>query len=70
MTLVVEEKPFVCLFSVSASFKVVVTSDDFYANEWQVIVGGCLHSELSRRVDFIQSCNQGSGVGIIVHKCF
>ena len=54
MTLVVEEKPFQFVFFVNASFKVMVSFDDFHANESQAIVGGFLHCELNGGVGFIK----------------
>ena len=46
MALVVEEKPFVCLLSVDTLLEVVISFNDFYANEWQATVGSCLYCQL------------------------
>ena len=44
-----------CLsFLVNASFKAVVSFDDFHAKERQAIVGGCLRRELNVGVNFLK----------------
>ena len=60
MALVVEEKPFVCLLSVYTLLEVVISFNDFYANEWQETVGSCLYCELNGGMGFIQRCKHGA----------
>ena len=60
MALVVEEKPFVCLLSVYTLLEVVISFNDFYANEWQATVGSSLYCSLHGGMGFIQSWEQGA----------
>ena len=48
--------------------EVVISFNDFHANEWQMrIVGSCLQCELNGVMGFIQSCRQGSGTGMLAY---